>query len=134
MTSKPFLALTLLAALVPQVPAQAEPLGRLFHTPQERRALDRLRAVGARDAITLGEQGLRLDGIVQKSDGTTTAWISGRAAPAGTVGIAGGPQGATIPTPEGSRIRLQVGQILAPGETTPSSPLGDGHARRDGPR
>lgn len=128
----PPLRLLLIAAILVPTPILAEePLGRLFHTPQERRALDRLRAAGATNPGKPAQSDLRLDGVIRKSDGKTTVWISGRQAAPGSVESLDAPQAASIPTPKGGRVRLRVGEALTPGEDTPVSPLGNGHARRD---
>ncbi len=53
----------------------AEPLGRLFFTPEQRTQLDRQRQRGSADRAP--EAIIRLDGIVAGSGGHTTAWING---------------------------------------------------------
>jgi hypothetical protein len=59
--------------------AQAGELGRLFFSPEERQQLDRQHAKN-----TLGEDaantptGITVNGIIQHSDGSRTAWINGK--------------------------------------------------------
>lgn len=66
------------------------PLGRLFHTPEERARLDRLRrgetheASAAPAATSAGE----VTGFVKRSDGRNTVWIDGQPLPARTPGTA----------------------------------------------
>lgn len=75
---RPCLAAALAAgALAVAGPAAAEPLGRLFFSPEQRATLDRQRRG---DASRPGPEGtaMRLDGIVARSGGRTTVWINGR--------------------------------------------------------
>jgi len=69
----PLLAALLLAA-TPAV--QAQSLGRLFLTPQQRQALDRLRLQAPDENF---QQNRVLNGEVRRSGGATTRWINGRA-------------------------------------------------------
>ena len=89
------LALALLAAVVwgAAGTAAAEDLGRLFLTPDERERLDRARQGTAeivearprerRQIVTQQEEEapqvplIMVNGFVQRSDGTTTAWVNG---------------------------------------------------------
>jgi hypothetical protein len=70
------LALTLMCVAVP---ADAEELGRLFFTPQQRQDLDRRRATNRaeEEAPQVKEGPLTLEGQVQRSSGRTTTWING---------------------------------------------------------
>ena len=54
----------------------AEPLGRLFFTPEQRAQLDRQRQRGSAGRAPAAT--LRLDGVVFAPGGRTTAWINGR--------------------------------------------------------
>jgi hypothetical protein len=60
-------------------PADAEELGRLFFTPQQRQDLDRRRATNRaeEEAPQIREGPLTLEGHVQRSGGRTTTWING---------------------------------------------------------
>ena len=55
--------------------AGAEPLGRLFFSPDERAMLDRMRQKNGGSTVTATEQ-VTLNGIVRRSSGKTTAWIN----------------------------------------------------------
>lgn len=59
--------------------ANAEALGRLFLTPQQRQDLDRRRATNRAEEETpqIKEGPLTLDGHVQRSSGKTATWING---------------------------------------------------------
>lgn len=63
-------------------PLGAQQVGRLFHTPAERSALDALRKAKPQPqkpaARPAGEaQSARLDGYVTRSDGKSTLWVNG---------------------------------------------------------
>ena len=73
--------------------ADAETLGRLFFTPEQRALFDRQRAEGW-DAT---ESAIRLDGVATRSSRPLAIWVNGHAAPA----AASGPTGA-----------LRVGETL----------------------
>ncbi len=74
-------ALFLLSALAP---AHAAELGTLFHTPDERKALDAMRANASRPQKPAAEKPApapapeRLDGFVVRTHGPATVWINGR--------------------------------------------------------
>ena len=73
--------LLLLAALaLPLAPAQAQELGRLFFTPDQRAALDARRKARVPDkpaAAAVASPTTRLDGYVRRSDGPSTVWVNG---------------------------------------------------------
>ncbi len=69
------LGLTLLAG----GPLHAEPLGRLFLTPERRAMLERQRQQNIQTARTLEGSVMSLDGIVTRSSGKTTVWINQQA-------------------------------------------------------
>jgi len=77
---------TLLIALVvllsPLVAQAAEPLGRLFFTPEQRALLDTLRTRKVVAVQTKDEPPLEIvtySGIVRRSDGKTTVWVNNQA-------------------------------------------------------
>jgi hypothetical protein len=75
-----FFSLTiLLASLAAPAATAAEPLGRLFLTPEQRQDLDRRRATNRaeEEAPKILEGPLTLEGHVQRSGGKTTTWING---------------------------------------------------------
>lgn len=55
-----------------------ESLGRLFFTPERRAALERQRQLNIQETQTLEGSTVRLDGIIQRSNGDRTVWINGR--------------------------------------------------------
>lgn len=103
--------------------AQAESLGRLFYTPEQRRLLDNARG----QKVKLEEQTeepapeiVSLNGVVKRDDGHTTVWLNNRAVSdrKTTGGVTIHPQGTasdpvlfTIPQAE-RVVTLRVGQNL----------------------
>lgn len=108
------------------IPAQAETLGRLFFTPQERTALDRERYQSGTPPERAGEEPLpmesiTLNGHIRRSGGKSTVWLNGK-----PIQVNGAPQNVgisdkaageiAIKTPESGRTYpLKVGQTLTPG-------------------
>jgi len=80
-TSMAFLLLTMAAA------ANAEALGRLFFTPQQRAQLERGQQPNTHELGNTGKpdsiDSLTINGIVQKHGGERTVWINGVPQPAG---------------------------------------------------
>ena len=72
------LALTLAALCLPS-PADAQELGRLFLTPEQRQDLERRRATNRaeEEAPQVREGPLTVDGHVERSSGRTATWING---------------------------------------------------------
>ena len=78
---RPDLAIAL-AALLAAAPANAVELGKLFHTPEEREALDKRRRGEPEAAPSAGSAAKpRVTGFVRRSDGRNTVWIDGRPVP-----------------------------------------------------
>ncbi|HYC34874.1 MAG TPA: hypothetical protein VEC19_00500 [Usitatibacter sp.] len=73
---RPELALVAAAALLVAAPAGAD-LGKLFHTPQERAQLDKLRRGEPVEAPAVAARKARITGFVRRSDGRNTVWING---------------------------------------------------------
>lgn len=83
------ISVSLLLAALPCIVSAGftDGLGRLFMTGQERTEIDRLRASGPRNAdsassaspdrFPTASAGLRLDGVVRRSDGPDTLWVNG---------------------------------------------------------
>lgn len=101
----------------------ADPLGRLFFTPDEREALERQRARPPVEAAP-SPSGLTVNGLVQRSDGKAVVWVNGvprpASAPAPADGLAARPLDAAtvvVTTPEG-KVQVKVGETvwLAPGK------------------
>jgi hypothetical protein len=108
-------------------PSQAAPdeLGRLFYTPAQRAQLETARANNVTQHATQTKRGapagapapLRYDGVVIRSDGTTTRWIDGKAE-AGASSVKGLKPG---------QIRAdgkvyEPYQVLRPAAPSPSAP------------
>ena len=76
---------TLACALLPAL-AQAQELGRLFFTPEQRANLDLRRKARMPDkpAAPLAAPTTRVDGYVKRSTGPSTVWINGEPLGEGT--------------------------------------------------
>ena len=65
--------------------AADEPIGRLFFTPQQRAMLDAGRRIATtktptqRKSAPRRPQGIELNGIILRSDGSQTVWLNGKA-------------------------------------------------------
>lgn len=97
---------SLLAALAsPPAWAKDADIGRLFLTPQERRAIDaqRSNSVAARDSLSL-------DGVVRSSSGHVTQWVNGEAMAVQKSQL----QGARVPVEvaPGERVEMAPGQFF----------------------
>lgn len=109
-------AVPLCLALAAGAVAAAEPLGRLFFTPEQRATLESLRLAPA-TAATAATGRIKVDGIIQRSGGPATVWINGvpqTAAPGSVAptGRAGAPTvEVTVPAKD-ERVRLKVGQSI----------------------
>lgn len=73
-------ALAALALALTATTAQAEPLGRLFFTPERRAALERQRQLNIQEQTqeTIEVASVRLNGLVRRSGNKGTVWINGR--------------------------------------------------------
>jgi hypothetical protein len=121
-------------------PAGAQELGRLFHTPEQRHALDARRAARPPQVILDAPpplQPARVDGYVLRSDGRSTVWVnSGAASAASTpegmrtdvrrdapgrvsVSVGGGAQ----------RHEVKVGGTLDAGSGNPRDLIGEGEIK-----
>ncbi len=69
------------AMLVPAFAAEAQELGRLFFTPERRAAMERQRTQNVEEARTLQGTTMSLDGVVYRSSGKATVWITSRLRP-----------------------------------------------------
>ncbi len=127
--------IVLLAA--PAVQAQA--LGRLFFTPEQREALDARRKARVPDrpvAATVVAPTTRIDGYVKRSAGPSTVWINGEsetesAPDAPRIDSGHGASGSvSISVGEaGKRVRLKPGETLDRGNGEVRDVLGDGEVR-----
>ncbi|CAN7385621.1 hypothetical protein LJR289_002284 [Pseudoduganella sp. LjRoot289] len=109
------LAALLLAALPATLAAQ--PLGRLFNTPQQRAILDARRDGSALDSqppppATYAEprpEPLQLSGVVQRSNGKSTVWVNQAPVP-DSEGQVLKDRSVSLRLPSGRRITLKPGQ------------------------
>lgn len=98
--------------------AGAEPLGRLFFTPDERAMLDRMRQKSSGSTLSATEQ-ITLKGLVRRSSGKSTAWINQvpqheNETPLGVAvrqGNASKPS-AVLLLPSGKQVQLKAGQTF----------------------
>lgn len=98
--------------------ASAEPLGRLFYTPEERQALEAQRQGGGLAPDAPAGNRVTLNGIVQRAGGKTTIWLNrvpryqGEGMP-GMPAAAGKNGQALVRLPDTGRAAvLKVGQTL----------------------
>jgi hypothetical protein len=123
--------------------AQAQELGRLFFTPDQRAALDARRKARVPDkpaATPIADSPLtRIDGSVRRSGGKSTVWVNGETIPEGTqpgsAKVRGtSPGRVSIPAGEGAqRYDLRVGESLDRGSGEVRDVIGEGEIKI-GPR
>ena len=113
-------------ALTASTLTNAEELGRLFFTPEQRTQLDYSYAREARSDNN--DRTLMLNGIVQKHGGKRTAWINGVPQPAGASDEKT-PESLSVPVPGQTKtVKLKVGQRVLlnpsanPDTTKPDTP------------
>jgi len=96
------------------LPCQAQEIGRLFFTPDQRAALDARRRARVPDrpaaAPVVASPTTRLDGFVRRSDGRSTVWVNGESL------AESGPEAPRIEPGRSSDARVSV-------------PVGDGGVR-----
>jgi len=103
----------ILACCTFSLDASAEPLGRLFHTPEQRALLDNARKTMPMNAS--GEEQVNsapdfmLKGIVTRSDGQRSVWLNGRV----EHGVGRASDRVPVQLP-GGEIKLKVGQSIDP--------------------
>ncbi len=132
-------ALLVLAALPSAL--QAQSLGRLFLTPEQRAALDLRRASRVPDkpaAVVVESPTARIDGQVVRSDGRSTVWVNGQPVREGgqSEGLRVAPASPTadsvsLAVGEGSRrVELKVGESMNRDTGEVRDMLGEGKAGR----
>lgn len=128
-------AATLLCAILPAL-AQAQELGRLFFTPEQRANLDLRRRARMPDklAAPLAAPTTRVDGYVKRSTGPSTVWINGEAlgegaAEAPRIDSSGERGTVSVNVEGGGRVRLKPGETLDRGNGDVRDVLGDGEIR-----
>jgi hypothetical protein len=127
----PLVALLALAPALPRAMA-ADDLGRLFFTPEQRKALDARRKARVPDkpAAAIASPTVRLDGYVKRSGGKSTVWVNGEAveSPARLPESSEAP--VTVSTGDGTRAaRLKPGETLDRGNGDVSDVIGGGEIR-----
>ena len=122
-------ALVLLSLLWVQT-VEAQELGRLFFTPDQRAALDARRKARVPDKPTappvVASPVTRVDGYVKRSGGPPTVWINGESL------TDTAPEGDRVPVNVGEgagRARLKPGESLDRGNGAVRDVIGDGEIR-----
>ena len=125
--------------------AEAQELGRLFFTPEQRTALDARRKARVPDkpaAAPVTESPVtRVDGAVRRSGGRSTVWVNGETIPEGAqpdsaqvAPKSSPPSRVLIPAGEGGRhYDLRVGESLDRGSGEVRDMIGEGEIKI-GPR
>ena len=114
----------------------AEPLGRLFFTPEQRAALDARRKARVPDkpaAATVASPTLRLDGYVKRSGGRSTVWVNGESqGESGTeaphIGTADGSVSVNVGDSP-ARVTLKPGEVLDRGNGEVHDVIGEGEIK-----
>jgi hypothetical protein len=131
-------ALLIGANLVAMAPAcEAQELGRLFFTPEQRSALDARRKARMPDrpaAAVVASPTMRLDGYVKRSGGKSTVWVNREALDEGGADLPRLPRGTddrvSVPVGEThSRVQMKPGETLDRGNGEVRDVLGDGEIR-----
>ena len=111
------------SALCACAAAQADELGRLFFTPEQRAALDERRKARVPDApaaALVESPSTRLDGYVKRSGGKSTLFVNGEAIPEGSQGEglrvipdrSSAARATIVVGDDAHRVPLKVGQSL----------------------
>lgn len=115
MNSPTHLACLLLLSLTAQ--AQADELGRLFFTPDERRQLERQQAHQARHAGNDDPSAITVNGVIRRSDGNRIVWINGKAQ---HIAPSRDPDKVPVTVPGKSKpVEVKVGQRLLLNNSSP---------------
>lgn len=129
------LLMLLCVAVGPACPA--DPLGRLFFTPEQRAALDARRKARVPDqpaAAAVASPVTRIDGYVRRSQGPSTVWMNGESLPEGSPEAPrieapdrNGDSGVSISVGEtGRRLHLKAGESLNRASGEVKDVIGDG--------
>lgn len=127
-------ALLAVLLLLPAAPASAEPLGKLFLTPERRAALERQRQFNIRESQPVIEGAtITVSGVVKRSSGKSTTWVNGT--PQDDTNAASGvrveidrsnPARTTVVADEESPADLKVGESINRATRETTSGVGDG--------
>jgi len=124
-------ALLVLTTMLFVTSAQAQELGRLFFTPEQRSALDARRKARVPDkpaAAAVASPTTRLDGYVRRSAGPSTVFVNGEPLPEAPREREGGRIG--VPVGEGGgRVGLKPGELIDRGTGEVRDGLGGGEIR-----
>jgi hypothetical protein len=138
-----FTLLVLILLLPAAGTCQAQDLGRLFFTPEQRAALDARRKARVPDRPAqplVASPTTRLDGYVKRSGGRSTVWVNGESlheASPERPRIEPGRSsdgGVAVTVGEGARALLKPGQVLDRGTGEVRDVLGNGEIRVGPPR
>ena len=126
--------------------AQAQELGRLFFSPEQRAALDERRKARVPDKAAAAPAAVlpvtRVDGVVRRSDGKSTVWVDGQTIPEDPRGDGArirprspNPGSVSLPAGEdgGKRQDLRVGESLDRASGNVRDVVGEGEIKI-GPR
>ena len=127
-------ALLFMSFLLLGFPVEAQELGRLFFTPEQRTALDARRKARVPDkpaAVVVASPTTRVDGYVKRSGGRSTVWVNGESLPEGpSEARIGDGERVSIPLGEaGRRATLRPGEVLDRGTGEVRDVIGDGEIR-----
>lgn len=116
------------------IPGEAQELGRLFFTPEQRSALDARRKARVPDkpaAVVVASPTTRVDGYVKRGGGRSTVWVNGESLPEGpSEARIGDGERVSIPLGEaGRRATLRPGEVLDRGTGEVRDVIGDGEIR-----
>ena len=128
--ARPLAVLLALAAAMPHL-AAAEELGRLFFSPEQRRALDARRQTRTPDkpAAVVISPTMRLDGYVKRSGGKSTVWVNGEAVDS-PAPLPDGTEARVAVRAEGGRpVRMKPGETLDRGNGQVRDVIGGGEIR-----
>jgi hypothetical protein len=121
--------------------AQAQEMGRLFFTPEQRAALDARRKARVPDkpaAAPVAESPVtRVNGAVQRAGGKSTVWVNGEMIPEGAQPdsarvLPRGPDAGRVSIPAGEgpgRYDLRVGESLDRGSGEVRDVIGEGEVK-----
>jgi hypothetical protein len=113
--------------------ACAEPLGRLFLTPERRAMLERQRQLNIEEVQTIEGSSVTLDGVVTRSSGRSTVWVNQRPQNENSTGtgvsaiVSRTNPGRVVLTPgDEPPASLKVGESINRGTREKTDALGDG--------
>jgi hypothetical protein len=129
-----FILTALALALFPPM-SEAQEMGRLFFTPDQRAQLDARRRARVPDkpaAVPMvASPTTRLDGFVRRSSGRSTVWVNGEPFTESTrIEPGGSDTRVSVPVGDGgARAQLKPGQVLDRGTGEVRDVIGSGEVR-----